>query len=288
MANAPHPRNVTRFSLFFSAGNRPERRFRAKCAQIWDKQVEPSRKVRIDHSIRISSSPAAAPGDTQLLRRVLRPCESLTKRIALTSPRIGRWDRRAQDRKPDCIRCFGPPHAPDRRRGKMMSERRCRSGRDGVSIVAKSKKHQAAQTGSQSANFHEGTRSEYLAHYVFSSFGTSVPVPHPEDTGIDLHCTLTETIGQRIWPVEYYMVQVKSTDEPWVFSSKQSVEQLYKPPSPVFFCIVTKEGASASRIQHAEPALGAAGNPLRTASVPRRHAQGSSAGARRDEQDQPR
>jgi hypothetical protein len=107
--------------------------------------------------------------------------------------------------------------------------------------VAKSKKTQAAQTGSQSANFHKGTRSEYLAHYVFSSFGTSVPVPHPEDTGIDLHCTLIETIGQRIWPVEYYMVQVKSTDEPWLFSSKQSVEQLYKLPSPVFFCIATKK-----------------------------------------------
>lgn len=80
--------------------------------------------------------------------------------------------------------------------------------------MSKSKKPRASQTGSQSANFHEGTRSEYLAHYVFSSFGTSVPVPHPEDTGIDLHCSLTETIGQRIWPVEYYMVQVKCSDEP--------------------------------------------------------------------------
>lgn len=102
------------------------------------------------------------------------------------------------------------------------------------------KKRKAAETGSQSANFHEGTRSEYLAHYVFSSFGTSVPVPHPEDTGIDLHCTLTEKVGQRIWPVEYYMVQVKSTEGPWVFSSKKSVEQLFKVPLPIFFCIVTK------------------------------------------------
>src|SRR5437764_11214650 len=123
----------------------------------------------------------------------------------------------------------------------MLPECRCPCNRGGVSVVAKSKKPQAAQTGSQSANFHEGTRSEYLAHYVFSSFGTSVPVPHPEDTGIDLHCTLTETIGQRIWPVEYYMVQVKSTDGPWVFASKQSVDQLFKLPSPVFFCIVTKK-----------------------------------------------
>jgi hypothetical protein len=107
--------------------------------------------------------------------------------------------------------------------------------------MSKAKKVQAVQTGSQSANFHEGTRSEYLAHYVFSSFGTSVPVPHPEDTGIDLYCTLIESIGKRIWPVEHYLVQVKSTDGPWVFSSKKSVEQLYKLPSPVLFCIVTKK-----------------------------------------------
>ncbi|MCA9076887.1 MAG: DUF4365 domain-containing protein [Planctomycetaceae bacterium] len=103
------------------------------------------------------------------------------------------------------------------------------------------KKRKVPETGSQSANFHEGTRSEYLAHFVFSSFGTSVPVPHPEDTGIDLHCTLTETVGQRIWPVEYYMVQVKSTEGPWDFSSKKSVEQLFKVPLPVFFCIVSKK-----------------------------------------------
>lgn len=91
--------------------------------------------------------------------------------------------------------------------------------------MAKKKKTEMPQTGSQSANFHEGTRSEYLAHYVFSSFGTCVPVPHPEDTGIDLHCTLTDTVGPRIWPVAYYFVQVKSTEGPWEFTSRQSVEQ---------------------------------------------------------------
>lgn len=97
------------------------------------------------------------------------------------------------------------------------------------------------QTGSQSANFHEGTRSEYLSHYVFSSFGTCMPVSHSEDTGIDLHCTLTETVGQRIWPLAYYFVQVKSTQDPWVFSSVRSVSQFLKMPLPVFLCIVTKK-----------------------------------------------
>lgn len=98
-----------------------------------------------------------------------------------------------------------------------------------------------SETGSQSANFHKGTRSEYLAHYVFSSFGTCVPVPHPEDTGIDLHCTLTETIGQRIWPLAYYFVQVKSTEKPWKFNSRKSVEQFLTLPLPIFLCIVTKD-----------------------------------------------
>src|SRR5262249_28611267 len=46
---------------------------------------------------------------------------------------------------------------------------------------------------------------------------------------------------QRIWPIEYYTVQVKSTEGPWVFSSKKSVEQLFKVPLPVFFCIVRKK-----------------------------------------------
>jgi hypothetical protein len=40
-------------------------------------------------------------------------------------------------------------------------------------------------TGSLAANFHEGSRSEYLAQYVFSSFGTAIPVPHQEDTGLE-------------------------------------------------------------------------------------------------------
>ena len=54
--------------------------------------------------------------------------------------------------------------------------------------------------GSLAANFHEGSRSEYLAQFVFSSFGTAIPVPHQEDTGLDIYCTLLEPVGQRAWP----------------------------------------------------------------------------------------
>jgi hypothetical protein len=98
--------------------------------------------------------------------------------------------------------------------------------------------------GSQAANFHEGTRSEYLAHFVFSSFGTCVPVPHPEDTGLDLHCTLTEREGQRMWPIAYYSMQVKSAEEPWTFRDTKSIRWLVDYPMPLFFCIVSKKDLS--------------------------------------------
>ncbi len=54
--------------------------------------------------------------------------------------------------------------------------------------------------GSLTFNFHEGSRSEYLAQYVFSSFGTAIPVPHQEDTGLDIYCTLLEREGRLAWP----------------------------------------------------------------------------------------
>jgi hypothetical protein len=57
-----------------------------------------------------------------------------------------------------------------------------------------------SMTGSIAANLHEGSRSEYLAQFVFSSFGTAIPVPHQEDSGLDIYCTLLERDGQRAWP----------------------------------------------------------------------------------------
>jgi hypothetical protein len=98
-------------------------------------------------------------------------------------------------------------------------------------------------TGAIAAGFHEGSRSEYLAQYVFSKFGTSVPVPHQEDHGIDLFCCLTERKGQRAWPVAYYSVQVKSTGEPWLFEGADSVQWLLRYPAPLLLCIVDKSTA---------------------------------------------
>ena len=89
-------------------------------------------------------------------------------------------------------------------------------------------------TGSIAANLHEGSRSEYLAQFVFSSFGTAFPVPHQEDSGLDIYCTLLEPLGKRSWPRAYYSVQVKSTMKPWVFGSPESVRWLIEHPLPIF------------------------------------------------------
>ena len=111
-------------------------------------------------------------------------------------------------------------------------------------------------TGSLAIGFHEGSRSEYLAQFVFSSFGTAIPVPHQEDTGIDLYCTLLEQQGKRAWPHAYYSVQVKSTMDPWVFDSPESVRWVIEHPLPIFLCIVQKSKARI-HVYHTTPRFAA-------------------------------
>ena len=110
-------------------------------------------------------------------------------------------------------------------------------------VAKKAKAPKRASVGSIAPNLHEGSRSEYLAQYIFSSFGTSVPVPHQEDSGIDLYCTLLEPEGRRAWPRAYYSVQVKSTMDPWIFAGEQSVRWIIEHPLPIFLCIVDKAEA---------------------------------------------
>lgn len=113
-----------------------------------------------------------------------------------------------------------------------------------------------SHAGSLAANLHEGSRSEYLAQFVFSSFGTSIPVPHQEDTGLDLYCTLLERVGQRAWPRAYYSVQVKSTMDPWIFGSPESVRWLIEHPLPIFLCVVQKSEARIF-VYHTSPRFAA-------------------------------
>lgn len=62
-------------------------------------------------------------------------------------------------------------------------------------------------------NFRGGSRSEYLAQYIFSTLGVSVPVPHQEDIGADFHCTLAEPDGKRLIFKGSFLAQVKSVSE---------------------------------------------------------------------------
>jgi len=95
--------------------------------------------------------------------------------------------------------------------------------------------------GSFASNFHEGSRSEYYALLAMSSLGTAVAVPHQEDHGVDLFCTLGDREGQRSWATSHYAVQVKSTDEPWVFDGERSIRSLIETPLPLFLCVVSKK-----------------------------------------------
>jgi hypothetical protein len=93
--------------------------------------------------------------------------------------------------------------------------------------------------------FHEGSRSEYLAQYVFASWGTAVAIPHQEDHGIDLTCTLMERVGRRYLARFPYTVQVKSNLEPLVFEGEE-VEWVVHHPLPLYLCVVNKAQARIS------------------------------------------
>lgn len=94
--------------------------------------------------------------------------------------------------------------------------------------------------GAIAKNAQEGTRSEYLARYVLSSFGTAIPVPHPEDSGIDLYCTLGQRVGRRFLVENQYLVQVKSTRDPIHYKGADEVKWLLSHKYPIFLCVVNK------------------------------------------------
>jgi hypothetical protein len=149
--------------------------------------------------------------------------------------------------------------AGNKRKARAQPRRRKRStsgaGKEAVRSAT------LGMTGSIAANLHEGSRSEYLAQFVFSSFGTAIPVPHQEDSGLDIYCTLLDQVGQRAWPRAYYSVQVKSTMDPWVFGSAESVRWLIEHPLPIFLCIVQKPEA-VIRVYHTSPRFAAWSLPI--------------------------
>lgn len=106
--------------------------------------------------------------------------------------------------------------------------------------------------GTIASNLHQGSRSEILADYLFSALGAVTPVRRQDDVGVDLHCTITERIGQRSWVRNYYQVQVKSDTGPWRFESKEEVRWLIEHPLPLFLVCVDKGKASVS-VYHTMP-----------------------------------
>lgn len=99
-------------------------------------------------------------------------------------------------------------------------------------------------TGSYARNCNEGTRSEILADYLFSSWGTVTPVRANNDYGVDLYCTLADMIGLRGVVRHYFVVQVKSDSKPWLFDYPESVEWLIEYPSPLFLGVVDKKNGT--------------------------------------------
>jgi hypothetical protein len=96
--------------------------------------------------------------------------------------------------------------------------------------------------GATAAGFHEGSRSEVLADYLFSAWGTVTPARRQSDYGLDLYCTLTDRVGQLARVREYFSVQVKSGDGAlWTFDDADSVKWLLDHPLPLFLCTVNKK-----------------------------------------------
>lgn len=94
--------------------------------------------------------------------------------------------------------------------------------------------------GAVARNFHSGSRSEILADFLLSGWGTVTPARRSDDFGVDLYCTLTASVGQRSVVTDYYSVQVKSNDDPWRFKTVDEIKWLFEYPTPLFLACVDK------------------------------------------------
>jgi len=95
--------------------------------------------------------------------------------------------------------------------------------------------------GSVAANPHEGSRSEILADYLFSGWGTVTPARRQDDHGIDLFCTLTKRQGKLAEVTNYFSVQVKSKSARWRLHSSDEIKWLIEYPTPLYLARVDKQ-----------------------------------------------
>jgi hypothetical protein len=122
--------------------------------------------------------------------------------------------------------------------------------------------------GGYAFGFHEGSRSEILADYLFSGWGSVTPVRRADDTGTDLYCTLIERRGALAVVTDYYSVQVKSDADPWVFDDVVAVNWLVDYPQPLFLACVDKGSLTLSVYQTMARFLGGFWAPDRLELVP--------------------
>jgi hypothetical protein len=94
--------------------------------------------------------------------------------------------------------------------------------------------------GALPRNFRLANRSEVLAHFLLSAWGTVTSVTPIDDYGIDFYCTLTENVGLRSIVTDYYSVQVKSTDDPWEFDTPSEIRWLFEYSTPLFLGCVDR------------------------------------------------
>lgn len=99
-----------------------------------------------------------------------------------------------------------------------------------------------AKSGGLAARYpREGFRSEYIAQYIFSAFGTSTIVTQGNDIGIDLLCNLVDFDGKVIIFKSSYGVQVKSSGAKFRFVGKQATKWLSLLEYPLLLVDVSKD-----------------------------------------------
>lgn len=95
-------------------------------------------------------------------------------------------------------------------------------------------------TGSLAYNLYQGARTEYLAQYVLSAFGSAQMVARTEDYGLDFFCTLGEIVGKMYHIESSYSVQVKSLPKDFSYDGDKSIEWVCSLSTPILYCVINK------------------------------------------------
>lgn len=97
-----------------------------------------------------------------------------------------------------------------------------------------------ASGGVTARNTRQGFRSEYIAKYIFSAFGTAINVTSENDIGLDLLCNLTFDQNKLIVYKSSFGIQVKSKGKQFKYSGKQATTWLSKLEFPIILAEIDK------------------------------------------------